>query len=315
MDNKIKTLILFITIFSILISGCTSSNKNQAGIIKAVDIYKGTDGLDFEFLKDSPPNEMYPNQSFQIITLIKNKGAYPIQNAKLVLSYDNTDFTIGTKEYYFSLNGKDIYDTRNDEKIKSFYGKSLPLLSNSAYLQSTIIATACYDYQNKLSTDICVDTDPYNLNPTEKACKTQDQSFSGQGGPVGVSRIEQKSEVSDRGVRPQFIIYLKNFGQGDVISKEKINDFCGSYTITKDSLNGITLKDISFSQYTRSDIKCEPETLRLVNNEEFFVCTLINEMEIPKTVSTYKTNLNLEFDYGYTFTKSKDITIKKPITR
>lgn len=306
-----KQLIIGIIILTIILSGCnSSSNKNT---IKTVDLYKGTDGLDFEFLKDSPPNEIYSNQSFQIITLIKNKGPYAIDNARIILSYDNTDFYFkGSKDYTFSLNGKDVYNTRNDEKIKSFYVQAIPLLPNSEFLQSTILATACYGYQNKLTTDICIDIDPYNLMPVEKPCKITDQSFSGQGGPVGVSKIEQKTIVSDKGVRPQFLIYIKNFGQGQVISKDKIQDLCGSQKISKEDLNGITLKDLSFSQYKYpEDIECEPQNLKIFEKEEFFVCTLKDEKEILKEESSYKTSLNIEFDYGYTITKSKDITIKK----
>lgn len=311
-----KIIIIGIIILTIIFAGCNSTSNKDKNLIKTVDLYKGTDGLDFEFLKDSPPSEMYSNQSFQIITLIKNKGPYPIDNAKMVLSYDNTDFYLkGSKEYSFTLNGKDIYNARNDEKIKSFYALAIPLLPNSEFLQSTILATACYGYQDKLTTEICIDIDPYNLNPVEKPCKVTDQSFSGQGGPLGVSRIEQKTIVSDMGVRPQFIIYLKNFGQGQVISKDKIQDLCASQKILKEDLNGITLKDVSFSKYTLSDITCEPSNLRIFDKEEFFVCTLNDDKEILKEESSYKTSLNIEFDYGYALTKSKDISIKKMKTR
>lgn len=312
---KLKKIAITLIILStlLIITGCTPSKKTN-NEIKMADVYKGTGGLDFEFLKDSPPNELYSNQSFQIITLIKNKGAYPIDDAKLILSYDTSDFYIkGSKETQFMLNGKNIYNVRNDEIIKSFYAQAIPLLPNSEYLQSTILASACYTYKNKLSTDVCIDMDSYNLKLIEKACKTRDQSFSGQGGPVGISRIEQKMLVTDGGVTPQFIIYLKNFGNGDVISKDKIYDMCGSQTVTREDLNTITLTDVSFSQYGFADMNCEPEKLRLLDNEELFICTL--NSEIPKEESTYITNINVEFNYGYVITKSKDIIIKKMKSR
>lgn len=312
---KKNLVISVILLLALIISSCNSSvsNKNKSPI-SDINIYKGTEGLDFDFLKDAPPSDLYQNQTFQITTLIKNKGAYPISNAKMVASFDSQDFDfLSQKSFSFSMKGKELYNPTNDEVVKNFYVKAVPLLPNSVFLQSSILLTVCYDYSNKLNTEVCVDTDPFNLKPVEKACKMTDLSFSGQGSPVTVTKIEQKMVTSESGYRPQFKIYMKNAGKGQVVSKEKVYEVCGSQQIDRDSINVITLKDVRFSKYSKNagDIECEPQNLRLINNEDYFICTLKEESIIPRDEATFKTNFYLEYEYGYTLSKSKDINIRK----
>lgn len=305
-------LLLIIILGVVLISGCISTNKPDTPITD-VNIYKGTDALEIEFLPESPPDEIYEEEIFQVVALLKNKGAYPINNGIVVLTYEDDYFESGKALEYFQLRGKDMYDYSDDKIIKDFYLESKKLEGMSTGHDSILLITACYDYKTILSTKICIDTDPHQIKEIKKTCETETESFSGQGSPISVKRIEPKMLSTPNGIKPQFRVYIKNNGRGEIISKDKINEICSSNKIEKSDLNGVILNDIRFSKYSKrnGDIKCVPKILKLVDGEDYFVCTLNEEYAIPSDLPAYLTDLYIEFDYGYTITKSKEFFIKK----
>ncbi len=305
-------LAMIIAGISIMLGGCTSFGTKDKAPITDVNVYTGTDGLDMEFLKDSPPSEMYENEEFQAVVDLKNMGAYPINNGRIVITDEPDYMDIGTSTYSFNLKGKEAYVRVDDETVKDFFLKAKTLEDKSVSHQSTILATACYDYGTKLNTEICIDTDPHNLKMIEKACQAKDLSFSGQGAPVSIERIEQKMLVKEGGdVKPQFLIYIKNNGDGQVLSKNMIDTACGSSSMNRQDINGLTLKAISFSHFTKDDMNCTPSTLRLTGGEDYFVCTLKDEMAISGNDATFTSNLYVELEYGYTVTKAKEFIINK----
>ncbi|MBR9690506.1 hypothetical protein GOV08_02365 [Candidatus Woesearchaeota archaeon] len=310
--DKIKTI--FLIILTITLAACTSNNGDDTPITD-IDVYRGTDGLEIEIFDGSPPLDVYEGETFQVVAQLTNKGAYPIHDGILVLTYEE-DYVepIGAPVEGFELKGKEIYDPSDHNTIKSFFltAKNIGSLSNTH--PSIILVTACHDYMTKLSTEVCIDTDPHNLKTIENLCELDTLSFSGQGGPVTVSRIEQKMLVdSNGGVRPQFKIYIENKGRGEVVSSGKIGDVCSSETLNRTDINGIILKNISFSRYSmkNNQIECIPKNLRLIDGEDHFICSLRESLSISSDRSPFITGLYLEFDYGYTLTKSREFEIKK----
>lgn len=294
-----------------LLYGCTSPNNNSP--VTDTKVYQGTGGLDIEFLKDSPPNEVYEQETFQVVAMLKNKGAYEIKNGQIVLTYEKDYIASNIDKINFALDGKTIYTPQDDEKINSFYLNTKEIPAMSQTFSSIILLTACYDYATILQTEVCIDTDPHETKTIEKACKSESRSFSGQGSPIEVERVEPKMISTQNGILPQFKIYLQNSGDGEVISKNKINEICGFGNIEKSDINGVTLKEIRFSKYSKKndDISCLPQFIKLVDGQDYFVCTLNEDKVIDSETSTFLTDLYLEFDYGYTITKSKEFSIKK----
>lgn len=315
---KNKTIIITsLLIISLFLSGCIGTFGKKENPITDIDVYKGTNGLEIEFLKNSPPESIFEGESFQVTTILNNKGAYPINNGTVVLT-NEIDYVEAKKNSdNFALKGKEMYDPSNHDIIKDFSLKAIKIDPKSYERNSIILVTACYDYGTKLNTEVCIDTDPYNQKIVEKPCQIKDLSFSGQGAPIAVTKVITKMLVTDqKKIRPQFQIYIRNDGNGQVISKngDTIKNACGSNSINRSELNGVILKDLRFSEYnlsTKKDLDCMPDILRLSNKEEYFVCTLKPEKAIEEKISTFKTNLYIELEYGYTTTKSKEFKIKK----
>ena len=304
-----KYLIITLIFVLLVLTGCKDNSEDTP--IADYDPYQGTGGLEIEFLTDSPPNEIYEGEQFQMVLNVINKGSYDINEGRIVLTYPEDDFEVGTKSFYLRLKGKDTFNNYDDQSIKSFYIKSKNLMNLSLTRDSLLAVTACYDYTTKLTADICIDTDPHNIKLTEKSCNQETTSFSGQGAPVSISRVEQKTLSSNKGIRPQFKIYIKNEGEGEVISKNAIGDICSGRRISKTDINGIKLNKIKFSKYTQSDMDCLPKELRLVNGEDYFVCTMKENNYIDKSRDSFSSSLYVELEYGYYFTESKSIIINK----
>ncbi len=322
-NNKTKGFMFIITIvLSLYLSGCSLANFSASGKetpITNVNVYQGTEGLEIEFLTNSPPEKVYEGENFVVSTLLNNKGAYPITSGKVVLTHEPDYFDVPTTSSTFNLLGKTMYDPSEHNIQKSFNLNTKKLEPKSTGHDSIVLVTACYDYGTKLNTEVCIDTDPQNIKAIEKSCNTEDLSFSGQGAPIAITKIETKMIIGEGGkVRPNFWIYVQNHGDGQVISKSSIDKACGSASIDKNELNGVVLKDLKFSQYTLADMDCRPKpetslnpVLKLTDNEQYFICTLRDDVSIPADTSTFKTGLYIELEYGYTLTKSKEFTIKK----
>jgi hypothetical protein len=284
------------------------------------EIYKGTEGVILDFF-DLLPNDALEKEELNFAVKIENKGVYPVTNAKLIITLEKGFIGVLNKGTHIfvqediELDGKDFFVDFDDFIVEEVAIKINDLDELSAYHDSFIFTNFCYDYHNTLYADVCIDTDPYNLNAIEKPCQGGETlNFgSGQGGPVTVERIETRMFVENDNVRPQFKIYLANRGQGTVIKKNTIDQVCNNVELGQEIYNTIELTALEFSKYNLNDFNCIPEELNLRRDQEFFVCTL--KQGIPKTISTFKTPLQLELDYGYTESLTKEIKIMKGSTK
>jgi hypothetical protein len=123
----------------------------------------------------------------------------------------------------------------------------------------------------------------------------------GQGGPVGVTRIEQ--EIGSNSIH--FRVYIKNMGGGSVIRTTGFDE-C-PFDLELEHLNrvGVTI-DTSFDTSPR----CTPsgtssDPVFLVNGEGFIYCSFRK----PTAESAYLTPLNIQLDYIYSSAISRQVDI------
>lgn len=244
------------------------------------------------------------------------------------------------KTRLFSLEGKSIFNYEGGSNVLSYKAnaKSAGAMSEKHTVQ--VIATACYEYTTQWNQEICIDTDINKMNIFPGACEATDVSLSSQGAPLAITKIESKMLPTGTGyIRPMFIIYVENSGNGRIINKEKIQQACTATGLESRDYSMIFLKEFMLSSQelkydfngydpttgkeinagTDSDtITCSPNPLILKNDGNDYITCIVNSSYAEQDMfalnqAPYTATIAMQFDYGYTLSKSKEVIIQKII--
>ena len=320
-NNKKAVVIIGILLVLVVASGCEGGKifgkKQDKRPITDADIRKGTDGLDMEFLKNAPPERVFEESPFPISLRLKNEGASNIEEGILIFASEKAyvNVSLESKERQeFIIKGKSIYSPVGDEEFVTLTAGAKRISAQSETHPSTIFATACYPYNTILGTSVCIDTDIIGEVRGKKVCDIKDLTFSeGQGAPVAVTKIETRMlpDVDVNKVKPHFIIFIENKGNGEVVNSSKLGEACSSSGLNYTDFNTLTIS----ASLPQGDLKCSenvdpgPAAVRLREKEDIVRCTSDDGIDIGR--DAYTAPLKIELNYGYTFTISKDIIIEK----
>ena len=331
-----KKLILTIGILSLLIiAGCSEGGFSGIGKKKPitdVDIRKGTDGIKMEFLPNAPPQNVFAESGFPISLRLKNAGASDIpEDNKGTLQIERGIVIFGFEKAYldipnipqgkvlFDVKGKSIYAPLGDEEFISVNAKAGAVGPQSEKHPTTIFATACYPYETVFGASACIDPDIIGEGKGQKACIVKDLAFTGgQGAPVAVTKVETRMLPQDDGkIKPHFLIYVKNAGNGQVVNISKIDRACSSEPLDYKDFNTLKVN----ATLSGAELDCDPADgmqktaeVRLRDKEDLIRCTYDEDGGINAGSDAYVAPLRVELDYGYTFTISKNIIIEKVLT-
>lgn len=323
-----------------LISGC--GNKESEPITQK-DIYSGTDGIVFNFLKNTPQNEVFSSykgevSQFDIIVELQNKGAFDVKEGLLTLVLESgymeiEDWPLDSAEEgvlsegnnknqkKFNLDGRSLENLEGDGAITSIKVNALEFPETlSETHTSSVLLTSCYNYQTRLYENVCIDTDVYNLKELDKVCNVKDLSLSNQGAPISIISVEVDMLPQDNKIKPIFTINVENVGGGEVIldNDEIIKKACSSETVDRGSFNKIHINAYLSQKEEQNKLDCTPTSdkgesyIKLDNKKGLIRCSLKEGTSME--YGTYMSPLIIELDYGYMQTIAKDITIKKPVT-
>lgn len=305
--------ILIISLF--ILSACTG-NKTANTQIKEVDFHTGTDGLVVEFVKGNPQDTIYVSSGkteFYSAVSVENKGAYSVRygymNFLVEKGYVDFSSQIDLPQR-FTLEGRSTSSPEGGYLEGAYYLNGI-LDANSAMKKTQVSALVCYDYETQANAKVCIDPDTVGRKIGQKICTISDQSFSGQGGPVVVTRIETRMIQKESSVIPSFMIYISNRGNGQVLNSDinVIQSACGikSVTVDKDEMWNIVQVEASLGL---QKLDCAPDSkLHLRNKEDFIKCELTSG--IDKEQNAYVSPIQVNLRYGYTHTKSKTIELKR----
>ncbi|MBI2545550.1 hypothetical protein HYV81_00020 [Candidatus Woesearchaeota archaeon] len=337
--------ILFSFMIVILLFGVTACKKSDVNTKVITSFRTGIGDLEIKFLDNAPPAELYYSKDaqFPIGLQIQNKGAERAYGV-IALNFgghvtladtinaqkDDRDanlFKIAGSEGSF-LEGKRSQNPNGDLQVFTLTAAPSALNPQSEQFKSTVIATACYDYQTEFTPEVCIDTDVYNQKQLGKACKVQDVTSSGQGAPVVVERVEVQMLPKEKGVAPQFTITLKNSGNGEVIRREKYREVCSQRVADTSVIFNLAYV---YAQLADKDLECYPKKeqvlplepaagedaiygyARFKDKASTVVCRYNGVISKPE--GSYVSKLRIVVYYGYTFSVSKDITIKVPLPK
>ena len=327
-----QLLLVFILLF---ITSCGDGGETHT---IDLDFHKGTKGVEFDVL--GVMGEIYEDTAFKIIINVFNNGAYDLPEAnggyvnlnleedymclsdgQNCLTTQNAGAAIKPLGY---LKGKSIFNPSGDFEILKYYVHVKDIDKQSFQHTSNVGISLCYQYQTDLITDICIDPYFYEQSTIEKPCVVKDLTFSGQGAPLVVTKIENKmlSDGKDS-VRPMFIIHVSKTGDGEIINKEMVNKVCTADPLGPNAFNVVHLRELEFMvgntlykhdiNNENSNLKCnflnKKSETKLNQGKAKIKCTAIKP--INKDSGTFSTQLKMIFDYGYTYSKSKSVVIKR----
>jgi len=306
-QNK-NTGIILLIITTLIFSGCI-----QNPFVKTTtqdDFRTGSQGILMEFLTNAPPSETYEEYPFQVGVILENVGAYDTKNGFISFTIEEDYMELMNQNddvVSFSLKGKSVSLPTGDQLVKIIKANTKKIDEQSEKHDSTVLANVCYQYQTKKDVTICIDTDIYNLKEMQKVCNIKDITLTPQGAPVAITKIESEMlpAEDDNLIKPAFKIQIKNVGNGEVIDKGKISDICSSEPVDYKELNTVDIKVM----LSNEELECKPTPLKLKSNEDEVRCIL--EKGIPKDRATYTSPLTIELDYGYTYSISTKVVIRK----
>lgn len=323
---------IVILLIGILLSGCKGFPRRKTG--EEVDeptagdvsrIRRGTDGLEMEFVKNIPPDQVYDNEDLTIIVDIENKGAENIEDANFYIGgYDPNIISMGVEGFgvvydYEAQYGVPLLDVslegylpgkhelrgETGESVITFEGDIGGLPEGTDVYEPNFIVTACYKYSTKANPIVCIDPNPFGVYTASKSCQPKNiGETGGQGGPIAVTKVEL---VPSRG-KVQFKIFVENKGGGKAIDEDKYE---GCNLITSEDYRYVNRIDsYSVDVEGLSEIRCQPDPgngVRLADDKGVIVCSFeITDQNTP----AYTTPLEITLDYHYMkSTKPKKIKI------
>ncbi|MDP3766067.1 MAG: hypothetical protein Q8R04_06155 [Nanoarchaeota archaeon] len=323
-----------------------------------MNIFVGTEGLTAEFAKTAPPPKVFEDSDFPILLRIKNKGAQSIAKEEKGSFASGGLLSIGREKDYvkslsleqegriirgntdneviFFVDGKTQINPKGDEIVVTLNAKTGKLDPQSEQkLSNTITATLCYPYKTVLSTTVCIDPDIAGTRPGKKVCSVKELVFGGgQGAPIAVTKIEpQMIPKGDKVIKPQFLIYIENKGQGNPVNIFDFRNVCRKDALTeqavKNTWNVAFLKAYKSGKEgeDQNQLECTPKLekyvpyseadvdkvgfIRLRDKKDFVRCTF--KEEIPRNSDAYTSPLRIDIYYGYVQTVSTNFLIQKPL--
>jgi hypothetical protein len=309
-----KRSFLFAVCLIVLLAGC---GVRQTGQIQEVNVHTGTQGIVAKFLDQNPPPVTYANSATAVSYELDNNGASDVDNGIVSIGVED-DFVAlqGDRVRPFTLAGRSLANPGGDTKIESVQlrTKSLPPQTETA--TTSVALNVCFPYTTDAELTMCVDTDVFG-RVKAKSCTAQAIGLSGgQGGPVSVTKVEPSytPDADTTKVRATYVISVRNIGTGQLYSQDKSIEACTPAALGPDSWNIANIQAFLGDQ----QLDCTPKSpnggldgfLKIIaQNENFVRCELPGG--VLKMSGTYTTTMRVEVKYGYTYTLTKQLQIKR----
>ena len=318
MRKKQIVTVLMITL-ALFIAGCSGTET----ITTSSQYVGGTQGITFEFLAGSPPDEIYDNgeYSFSVAIQATNEGEYDLEANEGYITLEGisaAEFSVTTGRLT-----QDLPPLRGNEKnangdvlngdidVVSFDGLNYEQ-DISGNIDSTIIrAIACYNYKTQASASVCLKDEAIDQASQNDVCDiTGSKTVSNSGGPLQISQVTESSRGKD-GVQLAFTITNNGeandrFFKVDTDCDRRVNN------LDKD----IVYIDVSAIDNGRLDARCtgfkdgnggSSGFVYLPGGESRkVICTY----DTQTVTSDFETRVNVELSYRYMQYIEKPILIK-----
>lgn len=290
-----KTYTLFLLVLLTLITSCTVGQDTGA---TDTQWRTGTQGLVMNFVPDNPPSEVLSNQEVNVMVEVTNKGAHDVNSINFyVTGYDSSILPLSQVDSpRLPLLGKSAFNPEGSIVDFVRWSATVNAPPEVDSFEQRIAVTACYNYQTIANPEICIDPQKYSYTATSKCPFDIRNLGGGQGGPIAVSSIRQKTTNN----RVFLEIHIANAGSGIPFTGSIGNCHTSLDLSQIDSLNSVSVRTQTQGTYT-----CRPAQVILHNGKGFIVC----DAGVPSGESYFVTPLIITLDYGYRQTASKTMTV------
>lgn len=305
--SKLNMLIVMVFLLFSL-SSCSSFSNGGTTITKN-DFRKGYSDIEFDFIKDTLPDEISEDSLFSIGLRVKNEGASDVQEGLLVVNYDGDYIQLfGNGQKRFSLEGKNEFNPKGEESEYFFEGKSGFLDLDSKERAVPMMASVCYLYETVLEDTLCIDKSyQTNADVGEKICDVKDERYSGQGGSVGVSEVKLSVLVDEQTNMANLVfdIIVEHRGNGFIADYDNYRAMCSGRNSVEDDYNVVKIKEITLSE---NPLDCGKDEIMLQGDEGRIKCSL--PYSIPQYQMPYQAPFKIVLEYAYSDIITDEITIK-----
>jgi len=306
---KITTIIALIFVSLSFLTACGQTSEGNSGV---GEYRRGTEGLELEFMPNSPPHVIYAEDgSFPITIEIKNRGVYPGEG----------DGTLNANIYYIGFDNQIVTNLNQEsfsfaeEEAKTRFNPEggIVIVSSEANIDTTfftaskidtydanIVAALCYPYKTFASVGVCVDPNP-NRDSSLDACEPGLTGSGSQGAPISVSSVDS---VAQKG-KARFVITITNSGGGSVIKESELGR-CTDVELDRADLDKVTVTSASLSNGI--PVTCTPSgEVSLINGKATVVCKAEG---LDDSIPAFETILQLQLSYGYKKTIHRNVQIQ-----
>lgn len=293
---SLNQIIVSLTLVSILIlSGCDSTSGTKQA---QYNFKQGTSSLEWKFLENAPPEEIYPKSNFKIILGLDNQMAYDLYNGKVkILGLDEQFFKISpasapnNPDFGF-LEGRSLTNPAGEKKFVTFDGQAFSLFANAENYQANYFLRISYNSRIDFTDSVCLNPKLYEFY--DAGCKVvPEKSYPGQGGPLAVTEIKEIVHPAGSGANFEFRFRLENRGNGQI----------SKIALDSASLGGKNLEKCQFQ-----DAPLDKKSIPLYQDKQEAV--LICE-HLLSGQESYTTPISLSFSYDYEIEEQHNLKMVK----
>lgn len=304
----------------LLLPGC---GGGEDPVITSYDPYQGSEGVRMDILDNAPPTEVFENDAFNIVVKLHNKGAYdliptverPEELAYFQLAYDSFYFLPLDATVAVPLEAKKYENQDGGFELVEFIMTAKAIEGQREAPTTQLLFTLCYPYHTTFRSDVCIDGDPFGMDVRHKTCDSQTQTFSNQGAPIAVTKVEPRMPTrrnnNRREVAPSFIITLKNLGNGNVLQRSSSpqQDCVGMSGAGHGTWGTATVT----ARLSDEPLSCIPQKISFMDrNQATTTCKLASQDGfIPLEVLSRPDVLFVDVDYLYVTSETKEIRIRR----
>ncbi len=287
---KTHIIIGVVLVVILFVSGCGGETQNT--LQKNYKLGYGSLGL----VVDEPrsPSVVYQHRPFSLALTLFNRAGYEVKNVQVSMgSFDQTFISIPNPQQQFSsLEARSAFTDDNGGRADlSFNGEILDL-HGSEERRETYRLYVSYESKIEFAPTICVNTAAYSVFDAGCQMPTKPVSFSGQGGPLAITSMEE-IVVGAENPELELRLHIEDKGQGKIKSMRLGQARLGNVPLVctfRDMIENDD-KSVSFKKDKRA-------------GEVICTATLSEKY-------SYDTSLFVELFYNYEFSMARQITIKR----
>jgi len=288
---KRKLLVLLLVVF-LFLTACQSDQPSSID-----KNYKmGFMELEISIDDQMSPKVIHQNtqNGFTLSMNLFNRGGYAAENVNIkIANFDHTFLDIPTYEQFLgTIEANSIFndDQTGGREFITFSGDALDL-RGAEQKDANYRIFVSYNSKVEFSPTICINPSAYRVEDIGCNLPTGQVSFSGQGAPLAITKMEQILTGGDS-AKMEIRVVLENIGSGDINQITLGKTLLGNDPLTCE-FKGVVKKAENVVAFKKGKKSAE------------LVCT-----RYLSGFSSYETPIYIELGYDYEFSERGSVKIK-----